>query len=98
MFRIFLASIVLTISTGCSITKDVLVHGSKGAHGGSTTTYATTHCTVENADGERCDVKTCKADQVSDCSGFAAGCIRYGHNYSGDSNNGTCTRTEGTAT
>jgi hypothetical protein len=48
--------------------------------------------TVPNADGVRCDVKTCKADAASDCSAFKDGCEKYDHTYSGDKNSGTCTR------
>ena len=52
----------------------------------------TTQCTVPNSDGVRCNVKTCKQDQESDCSEFAANCIASGHQYSGTREGGTCTR------
>lgn len=51
-----------------------------------------TRCTVPNADGVRCDVKTCKADAASDCSTFEVGCTTHNHTYTGDKNSGTCTR------
>ena len=54
--------------------------------------YATTQCTVANADGVRCDQKTCKADQAGDCSIFMDRCTEAGHNYDGDKNQGTCIR------
>lgn len=54
--------------------------------------YATTECTVANADGVRCDQKTCKADQRGDCSIFMDRCTESGHNYDGDKNQGTCIR------
>jgi len=63
------------------------VMGSKGA-----VVYATTECTQGNADGVRCDKKTCKTDARSDCNGFAAKCIYYGHQYDGTRTEGTCTR------
>ena len=52
----------------------------------------TTQCTVPNSDGVRCNVKTCKADQESDCSEFAGYCLADGHHYSGTRDGGTCTR------
>ena len=54
--------------------------------------FATTQCTVPNEDGQRCDVKTCKKDQHSDCGVFADRCIQSGHQYSGSNDAGTCTR------
>ena len=52
----------------------------------------TTQCTSPNADGVRCDVKTCKADAASDCKQFEDGCVKSNHTYSGDKDSGTCTR------
>ena len=54
--------------------------------------FATTNCEVGNADGVRCDKKTCKADDKSNCEYFASRCLATGHNYTGDQNAGTCTR------
>lgn len=64
---------------------DVL--GTKG-----TVVYATTECVQGNADGVRCDKKTCKTDAKSDCNDFASRCIYYGHQYDGTRTEGTCTR------
>ena len=64
---------------------------------GVTSVARTTECTVPNADGVRCDVKTCKADQASDCAIFQDRCTESGHNYEGDKNSGTCTRGTKTA-
>jgi hypothetical protein len=63
------------------------VMGSKGS-----VVYATTECTQGNADGVRCDKKTCKTDAKSDCNDFASKCIYYGHQYNGTRTEGTCTR------
>ena len=56
------------------------------------TVARTTQCTVPNADGVRCDKKTCKKDQRSDCAIFADRCTQSGHTYDGDVDSGTCTR------
>jgi hypothetical protein len=95
MYRILLTAAVLTISMGCSSLGDVLVKGSKS---GSQSTSRTTTCTVDNADGVRCDVKTCKADAASDCSKFKEACTNSGHSYEGNADKGTCTRGNGTPT
>jgi hypothetical protein len=58
----------------------------------ATVVYATTECTVVNADGERCDRKTCKEDARSDCASFSDRCTRYGHTYEGSDSAGTCVR------
>ena len=62
--------------------------------GGSKTTvvYATTQCTVPNADGVRCDRKTCKEDAASNCASFKDRCTQYGHSYEGNDSSGTCIR------
>jgi hypothetical protein len=65
---------------------------------GSQPVFKTTQCTVPNADGVRCDVKTCKADAASDCSRFKEGCTNYGHSYEGNNDGGTCRRGTGTPT
>jgi hypothetical protein len=54
--------------------------------------YATYQCTEPNADGVRCDKKTCKKDAGSDCSVFKDRCTQSGHSYEGDNDAGTCTR------
>jgi hypothetical protein len=54
--------------------------------------FATFKCEVPNADGERCDKKTCKKDSKSNCEYFAERCLKTGHHYSGTSDEGTCTR------
>ena len=52
----------------------------------------TTNCEVVNADGKRCDKKTCKTDAESNCEYFASRCLATGHNYTGTAEAGTCTR------
>ncbi|HSQ00521.1 MAG TPA: hypothetical protein VL049_25140 [Candidatus Dormibacteraeota bacterium] len=59
---------------------------------GGQVVFATTHCEVPNADGQRCDKKTCKTDDKSNCEYFASRCLATGHNYNGDKDAGTCTR------
>jgi predicted small lipoprotein YifL len=59
---------------------------------GSTVVYYTTQCTEPNADGVRCDKKTCKADAGSDCKVFSDRCTQSGHSYEGNDSAGTCTR------
>ena len=59
---------------------------------GTTVVYATTQCTVPNADGVRCDRKTCKKDARGDCSIFMDRCTQSGHGYEGDGDEGTCIR------
>jgi hypothetical protein len=66
--------------------------GDGGKGGGTTVVYATTECTHGNADGVRCNEKTCKADNKSDCTDFARGCVEYGNYYKGSNDAGTCTR------
>jgi hypothetical protein len=66
--------------------------GGSATGGGSTVVYATTECTHGNADGVRCNEKTCKADSKSDCTDFARGCVEYGNYYKGSNDAGTCTR------
>jgi hypothetical protein len=69
--------------------------GAKGGGatgGGTTVVYAETNCTHGNADGVRCNEKTCKADSKSDCTDFARGCVEYGNYYKGSNDAGTCTR------
>ena len=57
-----------------------------------TTVARETQCTVGNPDGVRCDRKTCKKDQRSDCTDFADRCVKYGHTYEGDNDSGECIR------
>jgi hypothetical protein len=54
--------------------------------------YATTQCVTPNADGVRCDKKTCKTDAQSNCKVFAEACMDTGHSYNGTHSEGTCTR------
>jgi hypothetical protein len=74
--------------SGCSI----MPSNPMDVDNGPTPVYKTTQCTVPNADGVRCNVKTCKADQASDCAVFADRCVQSGHSYSGNKDSGTCTR------
>lgn len=94
MNRIVLTCVVLFGVTGCSRerSEDVL-----NVDNSSQPVAKTTKCTVPNSDGVRCDVKTCKADAASDCAVFQDRCTQSGHSYSGDKNNGTCTRGDGVA-
>ena len=75
---------------------DVLASGGgKGGGasiGGTTVIAAELNCTHPNADGVRCNEKTCKADSKSDCTDFAKGCVEYGNYYKGSNDAGTCTR------
>jgi hypothetical protein len=89
MNRILLACAVLLVASGCSKERapDVM-----DTDNGPQPIAKTTRCTVPNADGVRCDVKTCKADAQSDCSTFEQGCTTHNHTYTGDNNSGTCTR------
>jgi hypothetical protein len=89
MHRVLLACVVLLVATGCSKAPDVDVMDTDN---GPQPIAKTTRCTVPNADGVRCDVKTCKADAASDCSTFEVGCTTHNHTYTGDKNSGTCTR------
>ena len=59
---------------------------------GTTVVFATTQCTVPNADGVRCDRKTCKEDARSSCASFSDRCTQSGHSYEGDDSAGTCIR------
>ena len=59
---------------------------------GTTVVAATTQCTVPNADGVRCDKKTCKKDAGGDCSVFMDRCTQSGHGYEGNADEGTCIR------
>jgi hypothetical protein len=61
----------------------------------STVVYATTQCTEPNADGVRCDKKTCKADAGSDCKVFNDRCTQSGHQNEGNDSASTCTRGDG---
>lgn len=54
--------------------------------------FATTNCEVGNADGRRCDKKTCTIDAKSNCEYFASRCLASGHSYSGSKDAGTCSR------
>lgn len=62
---------------------------------GTMVVYYTTQCTVPNADGVRCDKKTCKADPRSDCKVFNDRCTQSGHQNEGDDTASVCTRGDG---
>ncbi len=84
--------LVLTIAiglAGCGLgtKKDDVLSGEK-----STVVYATTQCTEPNADGVRCDRKTCKEDARSNCANFSDRCTKSGHTYEGSDSSGTCIR------
>jgi hypothetical protein len=57
-----------------------------------TTVARTVQCTEPNADGVRCDRKTCKKDAASDCGIFMDRCTQSGHSYEGNADSGTCIR------
>ena len=88
MNRILIACAVLLVASGCSSPPGDVMESDNGPQ----PIAKTTRCTVPNADGVRCDVKTCKADAASDCSTFEIGCTTHNHTYTGDQNSGTCTR------
>jgi hypothetical protein len=50
--------------------------------------FATTECTVKGPNG-RCNVKTCKQDDKSNCQQFANACLATGHHYTGTAEAGT---------
>ena len=54
--------------------------------------FATTECVVPNPDGQRCDKKTCKKDERSDCADFARKCLDNDHHYQGTNDGGACSR------
>jgi len=88
--RLLVAACIILFVVGCGWShKDaaVLDDGLEGQ-----VVFATTHCEVANADGKRCDKKTCKTDAESNCEYFASRCLATGHNYSGGKDAGTCTR------
>ena len=94
MNRIPLACVVFLLATGCSKSKAADVLDTKSTQD---PIARTTQCTIPNADGVRCDKKTCKADAQSDCSVFQDRCTQSGHTYTGDNNSGACTRGAGPA-
>jgi hypothetical protein len=87
MLRILLAALAILAVVGCSKPADVMA-----TDNGPSPIARTTQCTVPNADGQRCNVKTCKADAKSDCAIFQQGCTTHNHTYTGDNDSGTCTR------
>jgi hypothetical protein len=88
MNRTLLLCTALLVVIGCSKKPADVMDSDNGTQ----PIAKTTRCTVPNADGVRCDVKTCKADAASDCSTFKIGCTTYNHTYTGDNDSGTCTR------
>jgi hypothetical protein len=95
MVRLMLLGFLILNLSACASLSDAMSQGTKA---GPSKVYKTTQCTVDNPDGVRCDVKTCKADAASDCSMFKEACTEYGHSYEGDASKGTCTRGNGTPT
>jgi hypothetical protein len=89
MYRVLLASTLLAVLTGRSGMRGVKV---LDVDNGPTPVFKTTKCTVPNSDGVSCNVKTCKADDASNCGSFATACMDSGHHYSGTNDGGTCTR------
>ncbi|MGH7263442.1 MAG: hypothetical protein ACREMB_01115 [Candidatus Rokuibacteriota bacterium] len=91
MRHVPLAVGILVLLTGCATGPrggvDVLGQDTRGQ-----VVFATTECVTPNSDGIRCDKKTCKKDQVSNCADFADKCLDNGHDYSGTNDAGTCTR------
>ena len=51
-----------------------------------------TQCTVPSSDGIGCDRKTCRKDEVSDCTIFRDRCKASDHDYDGNDDSGTCIR------
>jgi hypothetical protein len=91
-FARLLVAACLTLATSCeraTSKSDVLV---LGENPGGDVVFATKNCEVVNADGKRCDKKTCKADDKSNCEYFASRCLATGHNYTGTAEAGTCSR------
>jgi hypothetical protein len=95
MYRIVIALAVSLACSGCSSMRGVMV---MDVDNGPKPVFKTTKCTVPNADGVRCNVKTCKADEASNCAVFADRCVESGNDYEGNSQSGTCKRTSGTPT
>ena len=90
MRQIALVTIIALGVAGCgkgAKKDDVLV-----ATNTPTVIAKTTQCTVPNADGVRCDRKTCKKDAGSDCAVFSDRCTQSGHTYEGNADSGTCIR------
>jgi hypothetical protein len=91
MRHVPLALTLVFVLCGCSSAKapdiDVLDQDTRGQ-----VVFATTQCTVPNADGVRCDKKTCKTDQRGDCAVFADKCRNSGHQYIGSNDDGACVR------
>jgi hypothetical protein len=83
---------ILLLVTGCAIGHTVDVNVLDQDTRGQVV-FATTECVTLNADGVRCDKKTCKKDAAANCAEFASKCLDKGHQYSGTKDAGTCTRT-----
>ena len=64
---------------------DILV----GTNGTATPTYAVVECVARDAEG-RCVKATCRADEQSDCTRFAAICLQFDFHYAGTTASGTC--------
>ena len=85
------ASLAMLLAAACDRRPDINVLDQNTA---DTVVYATTECVTPNADRVRCDKKTCKKDDKSNCFEFATKCLGNGHGYSGTENEGTCTRVQ----
>jgi hypothetical protein len=59
--------------------------------GGTTSVPFQQECVAKDAEGG-CLKYTCKADQASDCAGFANGCVRGGNHYAGTAEGGACSK------
>jgi len=85
---LFIVTAALGLSAcGWGAKKDDVLSGNE-----TTVVYATLQCTEPNADGVRCDRKTCKEDAQSNCSTFSDRCTQSGHRYEGNDSAGTCIR------
>ena len=81
--------IILLVATACDRGPKPDVLGPTGNDGAI---FATTECVAKNPDGQRCDKKTCKTDQKSNCADFANKCLSNNHHYQGTNEGGTCSR------
>ena len=85
---VLIAAASLASACGPKKSEDVLTQQ------GVTPVARVTQCTQGNADGVRCDRKTCAKDSRSDCAIFRDRCKASGHDYEGNDDSGTCIRRE----
>jgi hypothetical protein len=64
---------------------DILV----GTTGTVTPTFAVAECVARDGEG-RCVKATCRADEESDCTRFAAICLEFDFHYAGTAASGEC--------